>query len=606
MIFDRTFDILKHLKKVDPKNDILYAKLNGEWYKFSVAEYYDKAKQFAIGLLDMGFKKGDKIATISNNRPEWNFVDMGMTMVGVIHVPIYPTISDEEFAYIFKHSEVKMIIVSDAGLHKKIKPLADKIETIEHLLTFNIVPGASNWSIVTKSGVQNMDKNKAVLKQIKKEIMPSDIASILYTSGTTGQPKGVMLSHANLMNNMHGVWDMFPLDSKTRVLSFLPLCHVYERLVNYLFQAKGCGIYYAENLGTLAADMASAKVHAFATVPRVIERIYDRIVSKGADLNSIKKLIFFWAMRLGEKYHIENSNNAFYRFKLKIARKLVFSKWHDAFGGNLGLVISGGAALQPRLSRLFFAAGIELMEGYGLTETAPVIATNHTKTPGNLMIGTVGPVLENIEVKINDDGEILTKGPCVMMGYYKSPELTMGVIDADGWFHTGDIGQLIKGKFLKITDRKKEMFKTSSGKYIAPQTIENQLKESIFIEQAMVVGESEKFASALISPNFDYLHNWAHENKVHFRDNKELVKNSEVIKVFQKEVDKTNKRLGEHEHIKRFRIVCEPWTAPTGELSPTLKLKRRVLYNKYADLLRKIYGYEADEENRGTMSFYGE
>ncbi len=606
MIFERTFDILKHLKNADPKNDILYAKLNGEWYKFTAAEYYDKAKQFAIGLLSMGFKKGDKIATISNNRPEWNFVDMGMTMVGVIHVPIYPTISAEEFVYIFKHSELRMVIVSDAGLHQKIKPLADKIDTIEHLFTFNSVPSAQNWRMVTKSGIHNMEKHKAELKRIKKEITPSDIASIIYTSGTTGQPKGVMLSHANFMHNMHGVWDLFPLDSATRALSFLPLCHVYERLVNYLFQAKGCGIYYAENLGTIAADMASAKVHAFATVPRVIERIYDRIVSKGADLGGIKKLIFFWAMRLGEKYGIENSNSAFYRFKLKLARKMVFSKWHDAFGGHLRLVISGGAALQPRLSRLFFAAGIELMEGYGLTETSPVIATNHTMVPGKLMIGTVGPVLENIEVKIDPDGEILTKGPCVMMGYYKSPDLTADLIDADGWFHTGDIGQLIKGKFLKITDRKKEMFKTSSGKYIAPQTIENQLKESIFIEQAMVVGESEKFASALISPNFDYLHMWAHENKVHFRDNKELVKNSEVIKIIQKEVDKTNKRLGEHEHIKRFRIVCEAWTAPTGELSPTLKLKRRVLYNKYANLLRKIYGYEVDEENRGTISFYGE
>ncbi len=606
MIFERTFDILKHLKKANPKNDILYAKLNGEWYKFTVAEYYDKAKQFALGLLSMGFKKGDKIATISNNRPEWNFVDMGMTMVGVIHVPIYPTISDEEFQYIFEHSEVKMVIVSDAGLYQKIKPLADKIDAIEYLLTFNNVPRASKWSVVTKSGAQHMEKYKAEYKQIKSQITSSDIASIIYTSGTTGQPKGVMLSHGNFMSNMHGVWNLFPLDSNTRVLSFLPLCHVYERLVNYLFQAKGCSIYYAENLGTIAADMASARVHAFATVPRVIERIYDRLVSKGEDLNGIKKLIFFWAMRLGEKYGIENNNNAFYRWKLNVARKLVFSKWHHAFGGHLGIVISGGAALQPRLSRLFFAAGIHLMEGYGLTETAPVIATNHSIAPGNLMIGTVGPVLENIEVKIDVDGEILTKGPCVMMGYYKAPELTADLIDMDGWFHTGDIGQLVKGKFLKITDRKKEMFKTSSGKYVAPQTIENQLKESIFIEQVMVVGESEKFASALISPNFDYLHMWAHEHKVHFRDNKELVKNSEVLKTFQKEVNKTNKKLGEHEHIKRFRIVCEPWSAPTGELSPTLKLKRRVLYNKYANLLRNIYGYEADEENRGTISFYGE
>ncbi len=606
MIFERTFDILKHLKKNNPKNDILCAKLNGNWFKFSVAEYRDSAKHFAIGLLSMGFKKGDKIATISNNRPEWNFVDMGMAMVGVIHVPIYPTISEDEFLHIFEHSEVKMVIASDCTLYKKIKPLVEKFEHIEHLFTFNDVDGANSWSTVIRVGIEKKVTLKNQFKEIKKSISADDIVSIIYTSGTTGLPKGVMLSHGNFMNNVHGVWDLFPLSSESRILSFLPLCHVYERMVNYLFQAKGCSIYYAESLGTIATDLASVKATAFATVPRVIERIYDRIVSKGEDLSGLKKIIFFWAMRLGEKYCIENNNSIFYRWKLNIARKLVFSKWQKAFGGCLDFVISGGAALQPRLSRLFFAADIHLMEGYGLTETSPVIATNYSIKPGNLLIGSVGPTLNNIEVRIDEDGEILTKGPCIMKGYYKSPELTAEVIDEEGWFHTGDIGQLIQGKFLKITDRKKEMFKTSSGKYIAPQAIENLLKESIFIEQAMVVGESEKFASALISPNFDYLHMFAHDHKIHFRDNKELIKNKEILKEFQKEVNKTNKQLGQHEQIKRFRIVYEPWTAATGELSATLKLKRRVLYTKYADLLRKIYAYESDQENRGSISFNGD
>ncbi len=603
MNFERTFDILKHLKKTNPNNDVLHAKINGSWFKFNEVEYRDNAKNFALGLLSLGFKKGDKIATISNNRPEWNFVDMGMAMVGVIHVPVYPTISDEEFTHIFEHAEVKMVIVSDTALYKKIKPICDKQPFIQHLLTFNKVEGAQSWDTISQAGRNNKVKFKNQYKEIKDSITSDDIASIIYTSGTTGLPKGVMLSHGNFMSNLEGVWDRFDLDNHSRTLSFLPLCHVFERLVNYLFQAKGCSIYYAENLGTIVSDMASVKPTAFVTVPRVIERIYDRLVSKGEDLSGAKKFIFFWAMRLGERYCKEGKNNLFYRWKLHIAEKLVFSKWQKAFGGNLDFVISGGAALQPRLSRLFFAAGIRLMEGYGLTETAPVISTNYYKEPGNLMIGTVGPTLENIEVKIDSDGEILTKGPCVMKGYYKAPELTAEVIDEDGWFHTGDIGELIDGKFLKITDRKKEMFKTSSGKYIAPQAIENLLKESIFIEQAMVVGESEKYASALISPNFDYLHMYAHDHKIHFRDNKALVQNKDILKVFQKEVAKTNTQIGQHEQIKRFRLVCEPWSSASGELSATLKLKRRVLYNKYAGILREIYAYEPDQENKGSISF---
>ncbi|WP_068472523.1 AMP-dependent synthetase/ligase [Saccharicrinis aurantiacus] len=603
MNIKRTFDILSHLEKNHNKLDILCSKHNGKWNAYSVSDYRQNAEFFALGLLALGFKKGDKIATVSNNRPEWNFVDMGMSMIGVIHVPVYPTISEEEFTHIFTHSEVRLVIVSDAALHKKLEPLAKPIDSVEDVYTFNTINGANHWHKIMDLGKANKSEFQNKLVERRDSIVSDDVASIIYTSGTTGMPKGVMLTHDNFMSNVQGVYDLYPLSENSRTLSFLPLCHVFERMVNYLMQVKACSIYYAENLGTIAADLASVKANAFVTVPRVIERIYDRIVSKGEDLSGIKKTIFFWSMKLGEKYNSRNDNGFIYKLRLKLARKLVFSQWQKSFGGELDFVISGGAALQPRLSRLFIAAGIDLMEGYGLTETAPVIAANHLSEPDNLLIGSVGPVINNVEVKIDKDGEILVKGPNIMKGYYKEPELTKEVIDNKGWFHTGDIGTLVDNKFLKITDRKKEMFKTSSGKYVAPQPIENLLKESDYIEQAMVVGESEKFASALLSPNFDYLHKWAHDHKIHYRDNKELIKNKELLKVFQKEVAKTNKQIGQHEQIKRFRVVYEPWTSASGELSATLKLKRRVLYNKYADLLRKIYAYESDEENKGSISF---
>ena len=603
MEIKRTFDILDELKEKNDKPDILAAKRNGHWLKFSVDEYIQNALFFSYGLLAKGFKKGDKIATVSNNRPEWNFVDMGMSMIGVIHVPIYPTIGEEEYKYILKHSDAKMLIVSDIALYKKLKPIASKIRSIKNVYTFNEIKDVCNWSDIKELGEKEKTKQKEKFNKIKSEITENDVVSMIYTSGTTGMPKGVMLTHRNFISNVKGVAPNFDLTKADTALSFLPLCHVFERMVNYLYQYKGCSIYYAENLGTIARDLKDIRASIFTTVPRVIERIYDKLVTKGNDLDGAKKKIFFWAMKLGEKYNVTGNNSAFYNSKLKIARKLVFSKWQEAFGGKLRLIISGGAALQPRLSRLFFAAGIPLMEGYGLTETSPVIAVNHLNGPGNLYIGSVGPVLSNVKVKIDEEGEILVKGPNVMKGYYKDEKTTKEAIDKEGWFHTGDIGKLIDGKFLAITDRKKEIFKLSSGKYIAPQAIENLFKESNFIEQIMVVGESEKFASAIISPNFEFLHNWAHENKIHFRDNKELVQNEKVKALYQKEVAKLNKQIGKHEEIKRFRLVCEPWTSASGELSPTLKLKRRVLYKKYADILRDIYSYDENEANRGSISF---
>ena len=603
MKINRTFDILENLRAHHNKPDILSAKREGEWVGFSVDDYIYNAMNFAYGLLSMGFKKGDKIATVSNNRPEWNFVDMGMALAGVVHVPIYPTIGDDEYKHILSHSDAKMLIVSDLAAYKRLKPIAGKIWKLKKVFTFNYYEDVPHWSEITGSGFANKVRYRNELEKISASILPDDLVTIIYTSGTTGLPKGVMLSHRNILSNVEGVFDLYPLDDSDRILSFLPLCHVYERMVNYLFQWKGCSIYYAESLGTIAKNLAEIKASAFATVPRVIERIYDRIVSKGEDLTGLKKKIFFQALKLGERYRIDGKYNAFYGMRLRWARKLVFSKWQATFGGHMKFIISGGAALQPRLSRLFFAAGIPLMEGYGMTETSPVIAANHLRGPNSLRIGTVGPVLKNIEVKIDDDGEILVKGPSVMMGYYKDQKHTREVLDQDGWLHTGDIGTFVDGRFLKITDRKKEMFKTSSGKYIAPQSIENLLKESFFIEQVMVVGENEKFASALISPNFEYLHVWAHERHIHFRDNEELVTHPEVEKLFRKEVEHYNKQLGQTEQIKRFRLVCEPWSAATGELSPTLKLRRRVIYNKYAGVLRDIYNYAPGEENRGSIKF---
>lgn len=602
MNIERTFDLLEHLRQNHNRADILVAKREGQWIKFSAEDYGRTSRRFSYGLMSLGFEKGDKIATISNNRPEWNMADMGMSMLGVVHVPVYPSLGEEEYKYILEHSDAKMLLVHDRATWQRLKPVVDAVG-LKHFYTFIYYEDLPHWSEVTKLGETARVKCKEELRRIKDSILPGDLASIIYTSGTTGMPKGVMLSHSNFMSNMKACAPLFPLESGDRILSFLPLCHVFERMVNYLFQFKGCSIHYAENIGTIAQNMVEIQAQAFVTVPRVIERIYDKIVSKGEDLSGIKRLIFFQSLKLGEKFRVNGKHHFWYGLRLSLARKLVFSKWQKAFGGQLKFVVSGGAALQPRLSRLFFAADIPLLEGYGLTETSPVIAVNHLSQPDCLHIGSVGPVLNNVAVKIDEDGEILVKGPNVMQGYYKAQDLSDEVIDAEGWFHTGDIGTLIKNRFLKITDRKKEMFKTSSGKYIAPQAIENLLKESFFIEQVMVVGENEKFASALLLPNFEYLHVWAHDNKIHFRDNPELITLPKVLKQFQKEVDVYNKQLGKHEQIKRFRLVWEDWNSHTGELSPTLKLRRRVLYKKYAPVLREIYAYQEGEENRGKHKF---
>jgi len=584
----RTFDILDLYREKNIKDDALAGKEDGVWVKYSSAQYVEIASQVSYGLLAFGLKKGDRIATISNNRPEWNFVDMGMSQAGFIHVPVYPTISSEEYTYILNHAEPSIVFISDKTLFEKLSPICEKITSIKAIFTFNQIEGARNWKELLELGKKNEEKYRDELVKIKNSIKPGDMVTILYTSGTTGFPKGVILTHDNLISNVKASVGVHPLDHRHRALSFLPISHVYERMLNYHFQYKGISIYYAESMGTIAANAQEIKPDLFSTVPRLLEGIYDKIIGKGKDLSFPKKQIFFWAVNLGLRFEHNRKNGWWYHLRLKLADKLIFSKWRAVLGGKIQIMVSGAAALQPRLIRIFWAAGIKVLEGYGLTETSPVIAVNNLTT-NEIMFGTVGPAVDRVEVKIAEDGEILCKGPNVMSGYYKEPGLTKEVIDTDGWFHTGDVGMLVDVKYLKITDRKKEIFKLSSGKYIAPQVIENKLKESFFIQQVMVVGENEKFASAIISPNFPFLHEWASRHEIKFRDNEELITLKEVNDRFQREVNNVNKLLGEHEKIKRIRLVKDEWSTNTGELSPTLKLKRKPLYEKYEPILKEIY-----------------
>ena len=588
----RTFDLLTRIQShYSGKTDVLAGKEAGKWRRYAVKEYVDNCNWVSYALLSMGIKKGDKIAIISNNRPEWNFTDFGISQIGAISVPIYPTISSEEYAYILGHAEPRLVFISDKNLYEKIKPLADQIPSISNIYTFDKVAGANEFSGVISTGKEMAPDFEAELVSIKDSVLPSDLVTIIYTSGTTGFPKGVMLSHSNLVSNFIEQSFIHPLGPESRVLSILPLSHIYERSLTYHFQYKGVSIYYAESMGTIMDNLKDVKPQVIAVVPRLLERIYDRIISKGNELKGIKKLIFFQAVKLGLRYELNRTNGWFYELKLTIANKLIFSKWKEALGGKLEIISSAGAPLQERLTRIFWAARIHIIEGYGLTETSPVVTINNICSR-EVMFGTVGPVLKDVQVKIAEDGEILTRGPNLMAGYYKEPALTEEAIDSEGWFHTGDIGTFVANKYLKITDRKKELFKISSGKYIAPQVIENKLKESVFIDQVMVIGENQKFASALIAPDFQILRDWALSNQISFLNSGELINNSLVYALYQKEVGDMNLGLSDHEKIKRFRLVSDEWTAASGELSPTLKLKRKVLYVKYSEIIKEIFSVD--------------
>jgi long-chain acyl-CoA synthetase len=588
----RTFDILKRMQIQFPdKTDVLAGKVEGKWRRYTVQEYIDCCDWVSYALLSTGIKKGDKIAIISNNRPEWNFTDFGISQIGAVSVPIYPTISSEEYAYILGHVEPKLVFISDKSLYEKIKPITVQNPGISDIYTFDDISKAKQFTEFIKLGKEKASGLKEALERAKAAVKPSDLVTIIYTSGTTGFPKGVMLVHSNLVSNFIEQSFIHPLGPEAKVLSFLPLSHIYERSLTYHFQYKGVSIYYAESVGTIMDNLKEIRPDVIAVVPRLLERIFDRIISKGKELRGLKKIIFFWAVNLGLRYELNGGNGWFYEMKLLLANRLIFKKWREALGGKLKIISSAGAPLQPRLIRIFWAAGIQILEGYGLTETSPVVTINNLISR-EVMFGTVGPVLKDVQVKIAEDGEILTKGPNLMVGYYKEPKLTEEAIDSDGWFHTGDIGTFINDKYLKITDRKKEIFKISSGKYIAPQVIENKLKESMFIDQVMVIGENQKFASALITPDFQFLHKWASDENISFRDNEELITNPLIFARYQKEVSEMNLNLSDHEKIKRFRLIPDEWTSQTGELSPTLKLKRKVLYLKYCDVISEIFSVD--------------
>jgi long-chain acyl-CoA synthetase len=586
----RLFDLLHQLKQMPMKDDALAAKENGVWRKYSTQEYIDTVTWLSYGFLNLGVSKGDNVGLISNNRPEWNFVDYACAQTGSINTPLYPTISEHDLKHVIAEADIRYFFVANNEHYNKVKSCSAG-SGIREIFSFEAIPGVRNIHDLIESGKK--DPKPDQLKKIMDSIMPDDLATLIYTSGTTGNPKGVMLSHRNFISNVIATKHLCPFQHNWRALSFLPLNHVYERMLSYLYIDRGLSVYYAENLETIGANLKEIKPQVFVTVPRLLEKVFERIVTTGSQLKGIKKTLFFWALRLGLRYEQKGKNGWWYEFQLKLANKLIFSKWREALGGNVVAIVSGGSALQPRLARVFMSAGITVLEGYGLTETSPVIAVNNFGDD-NIRIGTVGPVIENVKVKLADDGEIYVKGPNVMLGYYKQPELTREAIDEDGWFHTGDIGTFEEGKFLKITDRKKEMFKTSGGKYITPQAIENKLKESRFIEQAMVIGENEKFPSAFIVPSFANLKTWCEKNKIDYTTNDDMIKNPAVVKLLDEEVEKTNAGLAQYERLKRIELLPKEWTVDRGELTPKLSLKRKVIMKENKSRYDKIYVHEGN------------
>jgi len=600
----RTFDLLDHLVERYPKDDILAGKVDGEWVRYSSHDYYKFAHYLAYGLCEMGLKEGDRVVTMSGNCPEWNFIDMALSMSGIIHVPIYPTLSTENYLHILQHSEASAVFVSTRMLLGRLRPALEQLDSKPQIYTLAQVDGEHRTLEILKLGIANRDKWMGEIERRKREIQPDDWTTMIYTSGTTGLPKGVMLSHRNLCSNFLAHAQVQPMDSRCRILSFLPLNHIYERSMNYHFQYLGISIYYAESLGTIQQNMMEIKAHGFCAVPRVLEMVYDKLYAAGKDFSGLKKTIYDWAFSHGRRYDYAGLRkfSPMYQLNQKILDRLVYSQWREKFGGNRLTIITGSSSIQPDMIRVFAAAGINIYEGYGLSETSPVIAVNDPAHK-QVKIGTVGPVLSGVEMKFADDGEILTRGPHVMLGYYKDPEYTAQVIDPDGWFHTGDIGTLVGGKYLKITDRKKDIFKLSAGKYIAPQLIENMLRGSEYIEQVMVIGENEKCAAAIISPNFNTLHFWALKYKLHYRDNAELIAMPQVHDKFKKVLEVYNKELAPHEQIKLFRLVTDEWTPANGLLSPTLKLRRAPLMEKYKDLIAEIFGKEKPSQNAFISAF---
>lgn len=585
----RLFDFPQYQKeKYNSIPDALATKQNGEWIKTSTDEYISKANAISRALLRMGVQINDKIALItSTNRTEWNIMDIGILQTGAQNVPIYPTISEDDYQYILNHSSASYCFVSDDEVLRKVNLIKQNVPTLKEVFSFNEIEGCKNWKELLILGEDQ--SNQDAVEERKSQIKTDDLATIIYTSGTTGRPKGVMLSHQNIVSNVFAGVLRIPLDAgNSRTMSYLPVCHILERFYLYLCQYYGVSIYFGESFDKIGENLREVKPNIITGVPRVLEKVYDRIYAKGAELKGLKRILFFWAINLGVRYEPYGANGWCYEMQLKIARKLIFSKWKEGVGGNLELIACGSAALQPRLARIFAAAQITIMEGYGLTETSPLVSINDMRNNG-FKIGTVGKVIDKVEVKIAEDGEILCKGPNIMMGYYKDEQQTNEVI-VDGYFHTGDIGEIDSEGFLKITDRKKEMFKTSGGKYISPQLLENAMKQSRFVEQIMVIGDGQKMPAAFIQTNFDFVKEWAKIHEIAIGNtNEEIISNPELIARIQDEVNEINKKFGSWEQIKRFELTPDVWCIESGHLTPTMKLKRKVVLEKYKNLFQKIY-----------------
>jgi long-chain acyl-CoA synthetase len=587
----RLFDCLAwHLER-KPLDVMLSGKESGQWKKYSTKDIVNTVNNLSAGLLSLGIGPNDmtvtgrdKVAILSKNRPEWLMLDLAVQQIGAILVPIYPTINVNELEFVLKDAEVKIAFVNDEDLFLKVLSLKGHVPSLKEIYTFDHAPNAKHWKEVSDKSTPEL---LTQIKPIADKIDYEDVATIIYTSGTTGTPKGVMLSHRNILSNVMSSIKCFPPGQNMKALSFLPLNHIFEKMVSYLYLFKGTSIYYAESLETIGDNLKEVKPDMFTTVPRLLEKVYDKIMLKGRELTGMKKKLFFWAHSLAEKFEINTNQGVWYTMQLKLANKLIFSKWREALGNNIKCIITGSAACQIRLIRIFTAARIIIMEGYGLTETSPVISVNRYDVKGR-KFGTVGLLIDGVEVKIAEDGEILCKGPNVMMGYYKRPDLTSEAMK-DGWFLTGDIGVLVDNKFLKITDRKKELFKTSGGKYVAPMPIENKLKESTYVEQVMVVGSERKYVGSLIVPYFPSLQEWARHNGIPETDNETLILNPKVIDLFKNLVESFNKFFNHVEQIKKFELLPFEWTVDGGELTPTLKLKRRVIMEKYRDAIERIY-----------------
>ena len=582
----RLFDIPQYQLETYNLKKAFTSKYQGEWQSISTQDYIDQANAISRGLLRLGIKPNDKIAVISStNRTEWNVLDIGVLQTGAQNVPIYPTICKEDYEYILNHSEAIYCFVSDAEILEKLNKVKDKTK-LKGIFTFDDVKNEKSWKEVLELGKDTSNQNE--VEERKAVVTKDDLATLIYTSGTTGKPKGVMLTHNNLVSNVLDSEKRVPFDyGNSKSLSFLPVCHVFERMILYLYQYCGVEVYFAESIEKMSDNLKEIQPNVMTAVPRLYEKVFDKIVAKGSELSTIKKGLFFWAVNLGLKYEPYGANGWWYEKQLKLARKLIFSKWKEGLGGQLDLMVSGSAALQPRLTRIFAAAEMPIMEGYGLTETSPVISVNDMRN-GGFRIGTVGRVIDNVEVKIANDGEILVKGPNVMKGYYKDPDKTAEVF-TDNYFHTGDIGEIDKDGFLKITDRKKEMFKTSGGKYVAPALLENQFKQSRFIEQIMVIGEGEKMPAALIQVNYEFIEEWAKRHNLSFSSNKDIASNQKLRDRIQEEIDEANEKFGHWEQIKKFEITPNAWTIEDGHLTPTMKMKRKVIKEIYKDLIEKIY-----------------